>query len=60
MNEKSSFCVDDCYFTAPLFFENYTEEELKQQEKFQKSIHLLKELYFELMDLYENNSDFAF
>lgn len=47
MNEKSSFCVDDCYFTAPLFFENYTEEELKQQEKFQKSIHLLKELYFE-------------
>ena len=46
MNEKSSFCVDDCYFTAPLFFENYTEEELKQQEKFQKSIHLLKELYF--------------
>ena len=30
-----------------LFFENYTEEELKQQEKFQKSIHLLNELYFE-------------
>ena len=35
------------YYYNTLFFENYTEEELKQQEKFQKSIHLLKELYFE-------------
>ena len=50
------------YYYNTLFFENYTEEgnyekihgqeyyteeELKQQEKFQKSIHLLNELYFE-------------
>ena len=33
------------YYYNTLFFENYTEEELKQQEKFQKSIHLLNELY---------------
>ena len=35
------------YYYNTLFFENYTEEELKQQEKFQRSIHLLNELYFE-------------
>lgn len=30
-----------------LYFESYTEDELKNQEDFQKSIHLLNELYFE-------------
>lgn len=30
-----------------LYFESYTEDELKEQENFQKSIHLLNELYFE-------------
>lgn len=30
-----------------LYFESYTEDELKSQESFQKSIHLLNELYFE-------------
>lgn len=30
-----------------LYFESYTEDELKEQDDFQKSIHLLNELYFE-------------
>lgn len=30
-----------------LYFESYTEDELKNQEDFQESIHLLNELYFE-------------